>query len=364
MDRLLPRVNLHSTLLSEVLMHLESLEKHVRLMAHTLAQALELSAVQVISENGVVIGVGALLNDDAGTLTRRQATHISKTLLSNDDVEIVLGLIDVGGEGNDTADTGGVGLAGPGGGGVHDTVLGVAEEVGGATEAVKHARAHDAGGVGVGVDVHFDGGVHADAAETTDDLGGVGDLLGAEEQLAGVALPVVVEALEAVGGEADGGCGCEVQVTAVEEVEEGVLQDFGPHLEVVEVGAALGKTTDDGVGDVADTGLNGEQVRGQTAVLDLVLEELDQVGGDLLRGLVLGGVGLSLVRVVGLDDGDDLLGVDGDVRGSDTVLGSHDQVWLTAGRKIRHHDIVQTLERGTGGVDLDDDLVGHLNEFG
>jgi hypothetical protein len=35
----------------------------------------------------------------------------------------------------------------------------------------------------VGVDVDFDGGVHADAAEATDDLGGVGDLLGAEEEL-------------------------------------------------------------------------------------------------------------------------------------------------------------------------------------
>lgn len=105
------------------------------------------------------------------------------------------------------------------------------------------------------VDVDFDGGVHADASKATDDFGRVGDLLGAEEELAGVALPVVVEALEAVGGEADGGCGCEVQVAAIEEVEEGVLQDFGPDLEVGEVRAALGEAADDGVRDVADAGL-------------------------------------------------------------------------------------------------------------
>jgi hypothetical protein len=64
----------------------------------------------------------------------------------------------------------------------------------------------------VGVNVDFDGGVHADDAEAADDFGAVGDLLGAEEQLGRVVVPVFVEALEAVGGEADGGCGCEVEV--------------------------------------------------------------------------------------------------------------------------------------------------------
>ena len=127
----------------------------------------------------------------------------------------------------------------------------------------------------MGVDVDFDGGVHADAAEATDDLGGVGDLLGAEEELAGVLLPVVVEALEAVWGEADGGCGCEVEVAAVEEVEEGVLEDFGPDFEVLEVRAALTESAYDGVGDVANARLDGEEVGWEAAVVHLVLEELD-----------------------------------------------------------------------------------------
>lgn len=45
--------------------------------------------------------------------------------------------------------------------------------------------------------VYFDRGVHADDTEAADDLGIVGDLLGAQEQLVVVLLPAIVEALEA-----------------------------------------------------------------------------------------------------------------------------------------------------------------------
>lgn len=117
-------------------MHLESLEQQMRLMAHALPQALELRAIQIVRKNRVVIGMRALLDNNAGALPRRQTAHVSKTLLGNDNVEIMLCLIDMRSERNDTADTGGIGLAGPGGGRVHDAVFGVAEEVGGSTEAV------------------------------------------------------------------------------------------------------------------------------------------------------------------------------------------------------------------------------------
>ena len=49
----------------------------------------------------------------------------------------------------------------------------------------------------------------------------------------------VVKALEAFGREANRGGSCEVKVAAVEEVEERVLQDFGPDFEVAEVGVAV-----------------------------------------------------------------------------------------------------------------------------
>lgn len=344
-------------------MHLESLEEQVRLMAHTLLDALKLRAVEVIREDGLVVRVRAVLDDDAGALTRRETTDVRETLLGHDHVEVVLCLVDVGGEGDDAGDTGGVDLGGPHGGGVHDAVAGVAEKVGGAAEAVEHAGAEDAGGVGVGVHVDFDGGVHADAAQTADDLGGVGDLLGAEEELVGVAVPVVVEALEAVGGEADGGGGGEVEVAAVEEVEEGVLQHFGPHLEVLEVGAALAQAADDGVGNVSNAGLQREEVLRETTVVDLVLEEVNQVAGNGLRGGILGRVVGGAVRVVSFHNGHHLLRVNGDVGGTNAVFGTHDHVGLGVGGLLRHGDIMQTLERGTRGVNLNDDLVSHVDEF-
>lgn len=380
---LLPVGDLHGSVLGQVLVHLEGLGEQVRLVAHALLQALELGAVEVVGQDGLVVGVRALLDDDAGALTGREATDVGETLVhslvtslpifiigvkaylfGDDHVEVVLGLVDVSAHGHDARHTGGVGLAGPGAGGVHDTVLGATQEVCGATETVQHARAHDASAVGVGVDVDLNGGVHADAAQTLDDLGGVGDLLRAEEQLVGVAVPVVVEALEAVGRELDGGGGGEVEVAGVEQVQEGVLKHLSPYLEVLEVRTALAEAADDGVGDVSDTRLDRKQVLGHAAHVDLVLPELNQVRGDGLGSGILGGIRGGLVRVVRLDNGHNLLGVNWDVGGSDTVLGAHDEVGAAARRNLGQDNVVQALHARAGSVDLDDDLVGHLNQFG
>jgi len=51
----------------------------------------------------------------------------------------------------------------------------------------------------VGVDVDLDRGVHANNSETLDDLRSVGDGLASEEDLVGVGIPVIVEALEYPG---------------------------------------------------------------------------------------------------------------------------------------------------------------------
>jgi hypothetical protein len=73
-----------------------------------------------------------------------------------------------------------------------------------------------------------DRSIHADDTQSTNDLRTVGDLLRAQQELAVIVLPTVVEALEAARAEANAGRGCEVQITRVEEVEKAVLQHFGP----------------------------------------------------------------------------------------------------------------------------------------
>ena len=144
-------------------------------------------------------------------------------LLSNNNVEIVLSLVDVRCERHNARNTSGVCLGRTHTRRVHDTVLGAAEEIGGTTKTVEHSRSHHAGTVGVGVDVNFNGGVHADTAKSADDLRRVGNLLGAQEKLSGIVLPVVVEALKAVWGETDGSRRGEVEVSTVKEVEERIL---------------------------------------------------------------------------------------------------------------------------------------------
>ena len=63
-------------------------------------------------------------------------------------------------------------------------------------------------------------------------------MLRAQQQFGRVGFPARVETLEAARRKADGRCSGEVEVAAVEEVEEGVLEDFGPDFEVFEIGAA------------------------------------------------------------------------------------------------------------------------------
>lgn len=114
---------LHAALLLESLVQVKAVEEQVRLVAPALAQALELGLVEVALEDGLVVGVGALVDDDAGALLGGQTADVGKTGLGHDHVEVVLGLVDVRAHGHDTADAVGIRLGGPGRGRVHDGVF-------------------------------------------------------------------------------------------------------------------------------------------------------------------------------------------------------------------------------------------------
>ena len=344
-------------------MHIKRIPQQMRLMPPALPQTLPLRPLKVIQQYRPIIRMRRLFNNHPRPLPRTQSPHIRQPLLRHHDIEIMLRLVDMRAHGHDAAHARRIRLARPRARRMHDAVLGGAQKVRRAPQTVEHARAHDAGRVRVGINVHLDGRVHADDAQPPDDLGRVRDLLRAQQQLRVVRVPVAVEALEALGREADAARGRKVEVAAVEEVEEGVLQHLGPDFQVAEVGAAVREAADDGVGDVADAGLDGEQVAREPAAVDFVLEELDQVVGDGARGGVFGRVGLGLVRVVGFDEGDDFFGVDGDVGGADAVLGRHDEVGFAVGWEVHHDDVVEAFEGWGGGVDFDDDFVGHLDQF-
>lgn len=246
----------------------------------------------------------------------------------------MLCLVNVTAERYNTRQTSRVDLAGPRARSVHDTVLGVTQEIGRSTETVQHARTHHTGAVGVGVDVNLDRGVHTDAAQPADDLGGVRDQLGTEQKLRSIQVPVVVKALEPFRREPDRSGRGKVEVTAVEEIQESILQDLGPHLEILELITSLAQTSHDSVGDVSDTRLDGQEVLRQAAVVDFVFQELNEVVGDGLGGLILRRVRWRPVGVIGFDNGDNLLWIHGDVLLSDTILGVHNHEGLAARRKV------------------------------
>lgn len=176
-------------------------------------------------------------------------------LLSDYNIEIMLCLVDVRTHRYDTTHACRILFAWSCTRCMHDTKLRISQKVRRATETVEHPRTHDASTVCVGVNVHLDWRVHTDHSQTADDLWRVRHLLWPQEQLASIVLPAIVESLEAVGRESDRCGSCEIEMTAVEEVQEGVLEDLSPYFEVIEI-IAMCQPSNDGFGDVSDARLD------------------------------------------------------------------------------------------------------------
>lgn len=80
-------------------------------MEGTDLSAVVLSVVNIVHELVLIVRVSTLLNDLPATLARSQATEIRQTLLSDNDIKVVLSLINVSGKRHDASDTSGVSLA-------------------------------------------------------------------------------------------------------------------------------------------------------------------------------------------------------------------------------------------------------------
>ena len=75
-----PILDLHGTAVVELFVHLECVPQHVRLMTPSLLQTFVFGSVEVVLQDGLVVGMSALLDDDAGTLTWRETTDIGQAL--------------------------------------------------------------------------------------------------------------------------------------------------------------------------------------------------------------------------------------------------------------------------------------------
>lgn len=84
--------------------------------------------------------------------------------------------------------------------------------------------------------------------------------------------------VEALRREPDARGSSEGELATVEEVDERVLEDLGPHLDLLE--RTVRKTADDRVGDVANTRLQRQEGLGQAPSRHFLREELNEVTSD------------------------------------------------------------------------------------
>ena len=132
-----------------------------------------LGDLEVVAEHLAILGSHTVIDDLLGTLTRTLATQIGYTLLGDDDLHRVLGVIEVRYHRYDGRDSAVL----RGGSRRKDRKVRVAREVARSADTVHHLRAANMRRVDVSVDIRLESGVDSDDAETTSDLRAVGCLL-------------------------------------------------------------------------------------------------------------------------------------------------------------------------------------------
>lgn len=324
----------------------------------TVGRVAFLGDLEVVPEKFAVVGVRAVLDDAFGALHRILAAKVGYALLGDEDLDGVLTVVDMADHGDDCGDLATFLHRGAG----EDREVGVAREVGGAADAVHHLGAEHVGGVDVAEDVGFERCVHCDEAQTAHDLGMVADLAGTHEYLVAEEVDVAHEAEHGVVGEGEGACRCELAFSLFHEVHDGVLNDFGVHLELRNLGI-LAQTVEHRVGDVAHAGLQWQELLGYATFAEFGGEEMADVVADALGYLICGRERLDAFRSIGGHDAHDLGRVDLKHCGADAVVGAVDGN-LAAMRRISRYVVVVESAEGcvvVGGV-LDDDFLGHLGD--
>ncbi|MNN50471.1 hypothetical protein D3C81_1650570 [compost metagenome] len=125
----------------------------VRGVAATLA-----GAIEIVVQCSAVVRVHTVVDDRSCALARRQATQVGQALLGDQDVDVVLGVVDMADHRHHAGNRAAFGYRL----GDEHRQVGVTGEVTRAADAVHHPGAADVGGVDVAVDVELQRGVDTD----------------------------------------------------------------------------------------------------------------------------------------------------------------------------------------------------------
>ena len=213
------------------------------------------------------------------------------------------------------------------------------------------------GGVHVAVDVGFDSGVHRDDADAADDFGAVGYFRGTEHELVGEEVHVLVDVVQAVVCHAQRAGASELDAPFLNEGDDGVLDDFGVHLEGRDAGVAP-QGAEYGVGDVSHARLQREEGGGDDAPLHVGSKEVGYVLSDFIRHRVGRAESACFVGDVHFHHADYLFRVDLYVGQSDAVAGTDDRDGAAVGRTFHFVEVVHADDAfAVRRVQLDDDAV-------
>ena len=124
----------------------------------------------------------------------------------------------------------------------------------------------------------------------------------------------------------------------------------------------IDETGESRVRDVADAGLERQQVLRHTACLDLAIQEVDEVARHLLRDVVHRCQRTNLIGDVRRNDVLDFRRIARDERRADASVGPNHRDRETIRRIQRNVDIVHSLKsQRLGGIDLNDDNIRSLD---
>ena len=177
----------------------------------------------VLAQRFLVIRVCAVLDDRLGALPGCQAAQVGQSLLRDDQVYVVFGVVHMADHRGDGRDRPALRRRRSHEGGEEA----VAGEVARAADAVLHPGAHDVGGVDVAVDVGLDHAIAGDDTHAADWLWMVGDVLRAQNDLLGVVGSVLVHLVCGLGGQRERRGGGHQELAGVQQVDHAVLDHLG-----------------------------------------------------------------------------------------------------------------------------------------
>ena len=311
---------------------------------------------KVILQQGLVFGVGNLVDDDGCSFFRGQAAQVGNAPFGNDNVHIVFGAVDMGAEGNHGADLAALGHAV----GKEYRQVAVSGKVTAAADTVHDVGAADVGGVDVAVDIAFNGGVHSNNAQTAQHFRVVGNFLRTQDQVFLIFVKVLVQFFHIRSGRGQGSARSHSQLAGINQVEHPVLDNFRKYGQVLKIGVY--QAVDNSIGYRAYAGLQRQQVLGQTAGLDFCLEEVYQVLAHSPGIVVYGRQFAGFIRNVAGNNGRYLVQVAGNVRSTNQIFRLFNGDDFPVRRIQGNVAVMHTFQfHRLGHIDFDDDLLGALH---